>query len=161
MTHELYPARLLCLWNFPGKNSGAGCHFILQGISLTQGSTPNLLVSCIGRCILYHCATWEAQLPTTYFGKISLWKNILFINRNALLDFPQIRWSFLKTFRFILSNSIPIKQSYNHYESIPRALSAGIREHGGFSHLCLSGLLAWNFLVVSLSDSRIGVMLVI
>ena len=30
--------RLLCSWNFPGKNTGVGCHFLLQGIFLTQGS---------------------------------------------------------------------------------------------------------------------------
>ena len=23
--------RLLCPWNFPGKNTGVGCHFLLQG----------------------------------------------------------------------------------------------------------------------------------
>ena len=27
----------LCLWDFPGKNIGAGCHFLLQGIFPTQG----------------------------------------------------------------------------------------------------------------------------
>ena len=32
-----YPARLLCLWNFPGKNTGEGCHFLLQGIFPTRG----------------------------------------------------------------------------------------------------------------------------
>ena len=37
---ELYPAGLLCPWNFPGENIGVGCHFILQGISLTHGSNP-------------------------------------------------------------------------------------------------------------------------
>ena len=26
----LKPARLLCPWNFPGKNTGVVCHFILQ-----------------------------------------------------------------------------------------------------------------------------------
>ena len=31
------------LWNFPGKNTGVGCHFLLQGIFLTQGSNPCLL----------------------------------------------------------------------------------------------------------------------
>ena len=36
--HGLYPASLLCLWYFPGKNSRVGCHFLLQGIFLTQGS---------------------------------------------------------------------------------------------------------------------------
>ena len=29
----LWPARLLCPCNFPGKNTGAGCHFLLQGSS--------------------------------------------------------------------------------------------------------------------------------
>ena len=29
--------------NFPGKNAGAGCHFLLQEIFLTQGLNPSLL----------------------------------------------------------------------------------------------------------------------
>ena len=36
--HRLQPARLLCPWDSPGKNTGAGCHSFLQGILLTQGS---------------------------------------------------------------------------------------------------------------------------
>ena len=28
--HGLYPARLLCSWNSPGKITGVGCHFLLQ-----------------------------------------------------------------------------------------------------------------------------------
>ena len=28
-------ARLLCPWDSPGKNTGVGCHFLLQGIFLT------------------------------------------------------------------------------------------------------------------------------
>ena len=34
---------LLCPWNFPGKNTGVGCHSLLQGIFLTQGLNPGLL----------------------------------------------------------------------------------------------------------------------
>ena len=30
----LYPARLLCPWNPPGKNTGVGCHFLLQGLNI-------------------------------------------------------------------------------------------------------------------------------
>ena len=29
-------------WDFPGENTGVGCHFHLQGIFLTQGSNPGL-----------------------------------------------------------------------------------------------------------------------
>ena len=39
----LEPARLLCPWNFPSKNTGADCHFLLQGIFPTQGLNPCLL----------------------------------------------------------------------------------------------------------------------
>ena len=30
--HRLQPSRLLCPWDAPGKNTGVGCHFLLQGI---------------------------------------------------------------------------------------------------------------------------------
>ena len=31
------------LWDSPGKNTGVGCHFLLQGIFPTQGSNLHLL----------------------------------------------------------------------------------------------------------------------
>ena len=31
------------VWDFPAKNIGVGCHFLLQGIILTEGSNPCLL----------------------------------------------------------------------------------------------------------------------
>ena len=39
--------------------AGAGSHFLLQGIFLTQGS--NLSLSRLRHWLLYHCATWEAH----------------------------------------------------------------------------------------------------
>ena len=47
---------------FPGKKPGVGCHFLLQGLFLTQG------VSCIGRQILYYCSTWEAPILLLHHG---------------------------------------------------------------------------------------------
>ena len=44
--------------DFPGKNTGVGCHFLLQGIFLTQGWNPYLL-HC--RQIYYSWASREAQ----------------------------------------------------------------------------------------------------
>ena len=41
--HRLLAARVLGSWNFPAKNTGMGCHFLLQGIFLTQGSNPHFL----------------------------------------------------------------------------------------------------------------------
>ena len=42
-THRLWPARLLCPWKSPGKNTGVGCHFLLQGIFSTKGSNSGLM----------------------------------------------------------------------------------------------------------------------
>ena len=36
--HGLQSTRLLCPWDFPGKNTRVGCHFLLQRIFPTQGS---------------------------------------------------------------------------------------------------------------------------
>ena len=44
--------RLLCPWDSPGKNTGVGCHALLQGIFPTQGSNRSYF--CIGRSVLYH-----------------------------------------------------------------------------------------------------------
>ena len=37
------PSGLLCPWDSPGKNTGEGCHFLLQGIFPTQGPNLSLL----------------------------------------------------------------------------------------------------------------------
>ena len=43
-------------WDSPGKNTGVGFHFLLQGISPTQGSNPSLL-------------HWQADsLPLSHLG---------------------------------------------------------------------------------------------
>ena len=55
----LWPARLLCQWNFPGNNTGVGCHFFLQGIFPTQVSNPGLLLC---RLMICHSAVWEALI---------------------------------------------------------------------------------------------------
>ena len=41
--HSLQPARLLCPWDSPGKNTGVRCHFLLQEIFPTQRSDLCLL----------------------------------------------------------------------------------------------------------------------
>ena len=69
------PARLLCPWDFPGKNTGVGCYFILQGTFLTQGLNPSLL----------HLLHWQAgSLPAEPPGKPREGMPILFF----LFSFP-------------------------------------------------------------------------
>ena len=71
--YGLQPTRLLCLWNFPGKNTGVGCHFLLQGIFPTKGSNPCLLSLLHCRQIHYCWASGEAQIVLyVYPNELSL-----------------------------------------------------------------------------------------
>ena len=58
--YGVWPARFLCPWDFAGKNTGVGCHALLQGIFPTQELSPRLL------CLL----RWQAgSLPLVPPGK--------------------------------------------------------------------------------------------
>ena len=62
--YKLQTTRLLCPWDFAGKNTGEGCHFLFQGIFLTQGSNPGLL-HC--RQILYQLSHKGSLSPHRIF----------------------------------------------------------------------------------------------
>ena len=62
-------ARILCPWDSPGKNTGVGCHVLLQGIFPTQGWNPRLL----------HLLHWQVgSLPLLASGKSSYSNSGLF-----------------------------------------------------------------------------------
>ena len=55
-------------FRLPGKNTGVGCHSLLQGIFLTQGLNPGFL-HC--RLILYHLSQWgRNKNQTGHQGKL-------------------------------------------------------------------------------------------
>ena len=42
LPHGLWPSGLFCPWDFPGKNTGVGCRFLLQWFFPTQEMDPSL-----------------------------------------------------------------------------------------------------------------------
>ena len=54
--HALQPARLICPWDSPGKNTEVVCHSLLQGIFPKQSLNPR---SCIADGFFTVCATRE------------------------------------------------------------------------------------------------------
>ena len=54
-------ARLLHLWDSPGKKTGVGCHFLLQGIFPTQGSNLDLLHCRQTLYRLSHASGWAGH----------------------------------------------------------------------------------------------------
>ena len=61
--HGLKPAWLLCPWDFPCKDTGVGCHFLLQGIFSTQGLSSSLLHLLHCKRILPYHATCGILVP--------------------------------------------------------------------------------------------------
>ena len=61
--HRLKLARLLCPWGFPARILEWDAISSSRGSSLPRGQTHVSYVSCIGRWVLYHWATWEAHTP--------------------------------------------------------------------------------------------------
>ena len=107
----------------PGKNTGVGCHFLLQGIFLTQGSNPVPSFSCIDRRVLYHCATWEAQI----------------LSKTGSLEFPET----LGALEVVHPSSSLLKVSTDSERAILGALEAHRKRLKGSIALC-EACVSWD-----------------
>ena len=52
--HRRQPTRLLCPWDSPGKNTGVGCHFLLQCMKVKSES--EVAQSCLTLSNPMHCS---------------------------------------------------------------------------------------------------------
>ena len=57
-----------CPWSSSGKNTGVGCHALLQGIFLMSLASPALA----GR-FFTTSATWESQVKNKFFQVLQPW----------------------------------------------------------------------------------------
>ena len=104
LMYDSLPIRLLCPWDSLGKNTGVGCHSLLQGIFPTQGSNPGLLYY---RQIFHH--TSQESSPLTIFILLVL-----------LLCLPRVHLPHgLHKFSFVLySNNITEKSALYRTEPV-------------------------------------------
>ena len=60
------PGSSFCPWNFPGRNTGLGCHVLLQGLP-NPGIKPVSLVSpALAGELFTASATWEVRIRCLY-----------------------------------------------------------------------------------------------
>ena len=78
MDCTIVPARLLCPWDSPGKNTGVGCHAFLQGIFLIQGSE-----TWSGSPALQADSLPFESLGVCWHFKLMPWNNIYLICGNV------------------------------------------------------------------------------
>ena len=67
------PTRLLCPWDFPGKNTGIGCYFLLEWLFLTQGLNPCLICPVLAGGFFTTSATWEVPESSGGLVKKDFW----------------------------------------------------------------------------------------
>ena len=86
--------RLLCLWNFPGKDTTVGCHFLLQRAFLTQG---------LKLCLL-HLLHWQEDLFFFFFNHWATWetsislKTLYWVGQKVILGFFILQTSLKELF---------------------------------------------------------------
>ena len=79
--HKRQLIRLPCLWDFPGKNTGVGCHFLLQYMKV-KGKVKSL--SCV-RLFATPWTTAYQPLPSTGVSRQEYWSGLP-------LPSPMILW---------------------------------------------------------------------
>ena len=120
--HGLQPTRLLCPWNFSGKDTGMGCYFLLQGIFPTQGSKRHLL------CLLH----WQADsLPLSHLGSPSLKSTWLQILGSEILAFwGWWSWCFSGWHSVFESESVPrsLRLTWLLWDFVPSDAGKDLRQ---------------------------------
>ena len=99
---RLQHARLLCPWEFSGKNTGVGCHVFLQGIFPTQGKgweDPALHEEGSGRS----CITWRRVGKILHSHVLHYRQTLLLSHRGREFKKQGYLLKHMKTLRLIMT----------------------------------------------------------
>ena len=98
------PARLPCPWDSPGKNTGVGCHFLLQCMKVKSES--EVAQSCPTRSDPMDCSPPGSSVHGIFQARVLEWGAIAFYSPNTgillFMIYPPSGMSFLKKFQLTL-----------------------------------------------------------
>ena len=80
--HVLYPVRLLCPWDYPGKNTGVGCHFLLQCMRVKSES--EVAQSCPTLSDPMDCSPPGSSIHGILQARVPEWVDIAFSHKKLL-----------------------------------------------------------------------------
>ena len=128
--HRRQPTRLPCPWDFPGKNTGVGCHFLLPN----PGTEPSSLTPpALAGGFLTTSITWEplikALIPSQGATLITYTKPNYFQKapspNTITLSIRALKLGFLETHKHLVYGRILPEiesQAYNPHPPLPRAV---------------------------------------
>ena len=79
--HRWQPTRLRCPWDSPGKNTGVGCHFLLQ--SMKVKSESEVTESCPTLSDPMDCSPAGSSIHGIFQARVLEWGAIAFSKKNA------------------------------------------------------------------------------
>ena len=74
--HRRQPTRLPCPWDSPGKNTGVGCHFLLQSMKVKNES--QVAQSCPTLCDTMDCRLPGSSVHGIFQARVLEWGAIAF-----------------------------------------------------------------------------------
>ena len=102
--HKRQPTRLLCPWDSPGKNTGVGCHFLLQCMKVKSQS--EVAQSCPTLSDPVDCSLPGSSVHGIFQARVLEWGAIAFSvpwPRYELIYFIHLFSHLLKTRKEVLS----------------------------------------------------------
>ena len=98
--HRRQPTRLLRPWDSPGKNTGVGCHFLLQLMKVKSQS--EVAQSCPTLCDPMDCSPPASSVHGIFQARVLEWGAIAFSDKH--LKAPKERQTY-----YILDPKVPMK----------------------------------------------------
>ena len=101
--HRRQPTRLLCPWDSPGKNTGVGCHFLLQCMKVKSES--EVAQSCLTLSDPMDCSLPGSCIHGIFQARVLEWGAIAFshlgrggiINDLCRMPWGTLLWWFIET----------------------------------------------------------------
>ena len=132
--YRVEPSSFLCPWDSPGKNNGVGCHTLLQGIFLIQGSNSHL----------WHLLHWQAEsLPLTSSGKPQF-----FVTSFSKSSLTSLTRSDPSVYPLIIAYLLPCRLSHYTYICIWMGGLWPLDEYLSFQLHCSTWGVVWSCLVL-------------
>ena len=92
-THRQQPARPRHSWDSPDKNTGVGCHFLLQ--SMKVKSENEVLQSCLTLCDPIDCSLPVSSIHGIFQAKVLEWGAIAFSWKQSIYPSIEELWDIL------------------------------------------------------------------
>ena len=86
--HRLQPTSLLRPWDFPGKDTGVGCHFLLQRVHGSLSNKKPRLWTQRSMAWPLQPVTWRHSLPTADFHSYLYPTNTSYAQRGTCSTWP-------------------------------------------------------------------------